>query len=563
MQVDVREPHAQQGHRLAGLDRPFVELLDRHLAHRARALHRVEQRGPFIPPRRGGDRAFGPGVLVGDEPDVAGDAVLHDPVESCRFRARIRIPRVAEPDGERVPRPRHGGVRLREVEVAARVHRDQRHGVVHHRAAPLRRRDIVVREAERVADLMRRVLPATRHREVLGAHVQSIGTGGGKEARVDVVVDQRTPRVHADHRTEDLAGARIGERRPDGRAGTVTVHPVQHRVARVHGIRARREIAHEERVPESGAFEHLAPPHPTFAERGLVRLGNAGVEIVDDRRHGFRELTALIRRGILGDEPPAVREAVAIRAFEALRVVVEPRAAVAGAGVVLPRAESLRGRERDERVMHLEHRRGSVRGIAAQQGTGVVHVEREHRVDLRVQRERPGARSVDPTARRVDARAALLGAADGLADAVGISEEEARGVHDEHAIGLGLDREGCEHGARRGLSGGPLSGGIRGRCPHAPVVAQHQNAFALPLEPHHRAAAGLPAVQTDGCTGPGGEDGLMQEVLAEPLRRDLKQHLVAVRIHAHTEEARLLGGRDDGRRGEEQRSGSGSRGPAA
>ena len=60
---------------------------------------------------------------------------------------------------------RTDGVRLREVDAAVRVERTRGGGIVHHRSALVGRRDVVVRQAERVADLVRAHLAHAREHE--------------------------------------------------------------------------------------------------------------------------------------------------------------------------------------------------------------------------------------------------------------------------------------------------------------------------------------------------------------------------------------------------------------
>ncbi len=535
MQVDVRKAHVEQVERLTGLHRALVELLDRHAPHRARALERLEHRASHHPARGLRDRALGAGVLVGHEAHVPLDAVLHDPFEAGGLTPRVRIPGVPVAHGERVPRTREGRVRLGEVERAARVDVDEREGVVHHRSPALRLRDVVVREADGVPDLVRHVLPAARHRERLGGDVQPARTRGRQESRVDVVVHQRAPRVHAHHRAQDLTRARVGERGTHRGAGAGAVDPVDQVVARVHRIHARGELAHLERVPPSRALEDLVPPVAALEERRAVGLRDPRVEVVDDRRDGFRELAALVGGRVLRHQAPPVGVRRAIGAVDPLVEVEEGARPETGTRVRRARPEPARLREGHEGVVHLKRRRAGVRCGAAERATRRVDREGQHRVDLGVPREGPRARRVNEAPVRIHAAIPRLGASEALGDAVRVREEEPGRVDHEDAVRLGFDREGGHDRSRESLRRRPLTRLARAERAHAPVVPHQEHPLALALEPHHRAPAGLSAVEPARAASRG-EHALVQEVLPEALGGEFQQHLVAVRVHADADE---------------------------
>ena len=96
-----------------------------------------------------------------------------------------------------------------------------------------------------------------------------------------------------------VRGSRIG---PAAReAALVAVDPEDPRVADVHRIHVRRRVLHLHGVPEAGRLERLVPPERAVAHRAARRLGNAGVEVEDDRRLRL----AHRRRRVLLLEAPA------------------------------------------------------------------------------------------------------------------------------------------------------------------------------------------------------------------------------------------------------------------
>ena len=190
MQVDMREAHVERRHRLARLDGPLIELVQQDAPHPRGACDGFEHRGAFIPARDFRNGPVGSGIRVVDEPHVARKSVLHDGGQPCFLIGRVRIPGVTQTNGKRVPRTRTLAPGVAQIERAVGGRGNERERIVHHRCAPLRRGDIVVLQADGVADFVRGVLSPAHEHERLGVDVWSRGAECRHRPRPDVVVDQ-------------------------------------------------------------------------------------------------------------------------------------------------------------------------------------------------------------------------------------------------------------------------------------------------------------------------------------------------------------------------------------
>ncbi len=213
MQVYVRESTVEHRKRLSGQRGALVEPADQQTAHSYCALERLEHVVAFDPLRGRRMRPARGRMSASNEAQSTRLGFADDELQPHLFRLRRGEPCVRVTDGERVVRSTRGPVRVGDVKLSLRVQLDERVRIIHDRRTSLRCGQEVVGEAERVANLVRRVLTAARHRELLGVDLEGRGSSRGEQAHVDVMVDQRAVGIHPHHRREDLAAARIAERR--------------------------------------------------------------------------------------------------------------------------------------------------------------------------------------------------------------------------------------------------------------------------------------------------------------------------------------------------------------
>ena len=216
---------------------------------------------------------------------------------------------------------------------------------------------ILVADAERVADLVRRELADAGDRGLrqdgrrLGAVLVR-----REQAFEDQVVLPVAQRAERDGRLDDLAGARIRERRARAPAARRAVDPVDHVVADVHRVGALGQQLHLKRVAIAGGLERLVPPARPFEQRRSDRLGRAAVDVVLDRflrvahARGRVDLLEPVPPGEALDERRRDRRGVVgvLQRAETRARVVEPRLVVAvgqlGEGVVLAQRDGIRRR---------------------------------------------------------------------------------------------------------------------------------------------------------------------------------------------------------------------------
>ena len=172
---------------------------------------------------------------------------------------------VAEVDRHLVPVADVLRVGVVDVDGAVFLQHFERMRVVHHRDPALAAVVVVVAEAERVADFVRRELADALQRGLVEDRRTFIALGVGRQqAFEDHVVLAIAQRPERDRGLDDLAGARIGDRAARTPAARRAVHPVDHVVADVHRIGAVGQHVDLERVAEARGFERLVPPRRAF-----------------------------------------------------------------------------------------------------------------------------------------------------------------------------------------------------------------------------------------------------------------------------------------------------------
>ena len=299
MQIRHPQPHvAQIANRIAGLENAWAVAIEHDLPRGDGLAQVFGGRRAIVVPRPAR-------VGVGHIQDALRAHLLDDRFEPFLLLLRREL---------RIGVTGHQGVvftggaveHFAEIELAANdLH--ARGGILHHRGAVVEARREVVAEAERVAELVGREQPLPqqhhvalrrRHRSRLRRQAEevvrrrqehrAIVAGGGGRIAFPVIADGADAmRVHARLRAENLAGARIAIRAAAREAALVAIDPENPRVADVHRIHVGRRILHLHGVAIAGGFERLVPQQRALAHRGANRLGDAGVEIEDDRRLRF------------------------------------------------------------------------------------------------------------------------------------------------------------------------------------------------------------------------------------------------------------------------------------
>ena len=160
---------------------------------------------------------------------------------------------------------------------------DQRRRIIHHAGAVVHAGGEVVRQAQRVADFMRRQLPQARQHHALHLRRNRLAFHVGREqAFHDHVVLPPAQRTERHLALDDFAGARVGDARAIRPSARGAMHPLDHVIADVHEVGAFRHQLEAERVAIARRFERLVPPAAAFEQRGTDGLGRAAVEIIDD-----------------------------------------------------------------------------------------------------------------------------------------------------------------------------------------------------------------------------------------------------------------------------------------
>ncbi len=368
----------------------------------------------------------------------------------------------------------------------------------------------------------------------------------------DVVVGERAVRFHAHRRLDDLARAWIDERRPDRVVRIGAVHPLDHVVARVHGVHVSRHVRHAERILESRRCEHRIPPHGAVLERAAVGLGDSRVEVVDDRLHRLRYRGG----GILLDQPVADGVAGDVVLVERLREIVETHGEQPDARIELARLVSRIG-QLHEREMLAQRHEAAVGRVRADREARLIARERERRLELGIPGERLGVRQVHGALVAVELEAAL--GAQRAAQIVDVGQEIGRHVHEHPPAFGGQDVERRHRREREGLPDRACQRVVRARGPELRVLEHQQHFRPHPFEARQLAVADRAAVDSQaraGVADPGCEGGQEQEVLAQAARGNLQQHAAVALIPVDREVAVALVERCGGG-GDRRRSGGG------
>jgi hypothetical protein len=392
-------------------------------------------------------------------------------------------------------------------------------GIVHHRGAVLRAAHVVVGQPQRVPHLVRGQLANAGqcHPLHLRRHL-----GPRRVRRQQPLGDQVVlPHAQASQRDvplDDLARARVRHAGPVAPAARGAVHPLDHVVARVHGVDGVRHHLHAERVAVAGRLERLVPPARALHQRAADGLRRARVHVIDDGLHriAHRRARVALFKPVAADE--ALRQLLA----DGRGHVVVVDAEIARPRVVAARLVSRRG-QRDERVA-LAHgdRLGGGRHVA-HPPAGVVTRKGERRLDLGVAWKRLGVLQIQRASRRVQLVVALPRALERCNYAVRVAQHEVGGIHQHPPIRFGLDLEPPQHRLREALlHRAPLRRVLRRRAVRL-VGLHHQHPRPHPVESHQPLAAQLPAVQPDVVgSHPRGKRDHVDQLLSRA--RDLHPH---------------------------------------
>ena len=292
VQVDRREHLFQMSERRAGANVAHSEAGQSALAHLVDLGEVGDRIGAVVPEAR--DRVGGAGiagVAVGEEEQAGVERLAGDALELACLVGAGREFRVGEARRRQVPLPHARRIGARSIERAVRGDRHQRRRIVHHRGPVAGRGGEVVREAQGVPDLVRGKLADARESQ----HDRVVGSAAAAALRAQEPLEQQAILAHAqraerDVALDDLAGAGVDHAAAVGPAAGRAMHPLDHVVAGVERVRARRQQLDPERVDEAGGLQGAGPPGGTFDERRPDRLGRPRVDVVDDRAAGLRPL---------------------------------------------------------------------------------------------------------------------------------------------------------------------------------------------------------------------------------------------------------------------------------
>ena len=166
MEVDRHERFLEQGERLSGAQIRFAESRQRYPPDLYRLLERRYWVVPVVPEVGTGiGCARGPGVFIGEEIQIPLQARLHDRLEHGRFSSAVRKLAVGPLSRVQVPLADADSVGFREIERALAGDPHQRSGIVHDRRPAVGTGGEVVREPQRMSDLVGRELPDARQSE--------------------------------------------------------------------------------------------------------------------------------------------------------------------------------------------------------------------------------------------------------------------------------------------------------------------------------------------------------------------------------------------------------------
>ena len=145
-------------------------------------------------------------------------------------------------------------------------------------------------EAEGVADLVRGELAGAGENHLQHVFGDGLAFDVGREQRFgDHVILAGAAGAERDLALDDLAGAGIDDGVAVAPAARITMHPLDHVVANVHGVGAFGEDFDDEGVFEAGGLEGLVPPGCAFDQRGSDGLGRAAVHVVNEGLDGLAD----------------------------------------------------------------------------------------------------------------------------------------------------------------------------------------------------------------------------------------------------------------------------------
>jgi hypothetical protein len=538
MEVDVGQALVQPRQGLAGAYGPFVEVPEHEGPDRTGAFQRLEHGPPLHPP--GGLRKR-PGQLRVAPGDVAvppGQRFLHHGLQPRRFGFGVGIPGVGVADGQGVAVSGALPVGIRDVRPPLTVHADEGEGVVHHRTAVVGAPDEVVGEAHGVSHLVGRVLPPPGGDELLrvqlGVHPQFVIRR--EKPCVDVEVDQRSVGVHPGHGHDDLPRAGVAHPVPRGGARVRPVGQLDHRVAGVHGVCPFRQILHPEGVPEACRLQGLVPPQRPLPVGRPVRLGEGGIQVVDDGGDRLHQLPPEVGRRVAGDQAPPIHQAHPVVLVEALAVVLDGGGRVGRAGVVRPHREGII-RKLNEGMVLLQRDGAAVRGPAPELHVGVVRSEGQDRAHLRVPGEGAGPLTGHVAPVPVELHRTQVVPPNRPGHSPHVAEHQVRGVHQDPPPRLPHHRQGGQDGGGEGLQR-PGHGLVPPRTRDGGIPPDQHHPGARPAEAHHPLTVDRPPVQVEG---PGRsqarpQGGEVEEVLLEPLGGDLEKESSRGRVVVQVQE---------------------------
>jgi hypothetical protein len=278
----------------------------------------------------------------------------------------------------------------------------------------------VVIEAERVPDLVRRQLADPReaqlHRVVWRAGPGLLGAGQPLE---DQPVLPHAKRAERDVALDHLAGARVDDPAAVGPAARRPVRPLDHVVAHVERVRARRQHLHMEPGHESGQLERPGPPRSALDHRAPDRLGNPRIHVVHDRLLHV----GVDHRGIHQLEAVAHQQAHVEVGADRARIVGEQHSIRAAARIPAARPVARIG-EADQRLVLDDRDRGRGRSRLAHLAPGRLAGKGEHGLELEIVREALALGGLERAALLVEREAALPRPLERGGDPVRIADDQ-------------------------------------------------------------------------------------------------------------------------------------------
>ena len=519
VQVERHEDFLQLRHGTSRADRALAETVQGDTADIQHAVQfgaRVGPVRPLICPRVRRD------ILVGEETHVLLPGLVEDPLQLGRLVRTRREDLVAVPDRDLVPLSDVHVVDLGIVETIA-VQRDERMRIVQHRDPPRLTVVVVVRQSQRVPDLVRGQLPNPRQRplrDVVGGLVAVLV--GGQQSFGDQVVLAHAQRAERDVPLQDLARARVGDRSARAPAPGRAMHPVDHVIAHVVAAHVLGPQLDPEGVDEPGGLERLVPPAGSVQQRRTHRFRGPGIEVVDDGLDGL----AHRGRGIPLLQPMSADEALRHRLAERGRVVLKGESPVSGARIVGPRRVLPEFRKLDEGVMHPDRGRGGgsrhvanpLEAAAAEPPEAAAPAALPHEgqrcLHFGVLREVHHHRQVH----RAPASIEPVGAGPHpCREPRDVLQEERREV-DQHAVArFGPRREPPQGRWRKRVLHGPAFGRVVARRAKPVVGLDHQHLGPHAMEAHDPRTRELPAVDADVVGPQAGTDPGRMENIGFPL----------------------------------------------